>query len=80
LRGRDTVISNTQYAYPFVHQADCPEQLELPDPFRMTNGSRMASRADWDKKRLYIKEMLHFYQSGKIPPPSAPSCLMFLQP
>lgn len=41
---------------------------ELPDPFVMNDGGRVQSRADWEKRREEIKEMILYYQYGHIPP------------
>ncbi len=62
-------IDKLEVAYKFLHQSACPSITELPDPFKMYNGSRISSTSDWEKQRHYIKEMLQFYQYGKIPLP-----------
>lgn len=47
------------------------EVNELPDPFMMNDGSRVATRADWAKRREEIKEMMLYYQYGHMPPAPA---------
>ncbi|MBN1342265.1 MAG: hypothetical protein JXQ73_06275 [Phycisphaerae bacterium] len=46
-----------------------PELDDLPDPFRMNDGSRVASREDWTRRRREIAEMLAYYEYGHVPPP-----------
>ena len=41
---------------------------ELPDPFAMNDGSRVAAKADWEKRRQEIKRMILYYQYGHMPP------------
>lgn len=45
-----------------------PAIKELPDPFRMNDGSRVATREDWKKRRAEIAEILQFYEYGHLPP------------
>lgn len=45
-----------------------PVIKELPDPFRMNNGARVASRDDWSKRREEIKELLLRYEYGRLAP------------
>jgi len=45
-----------------------PDIKELPDPFLMSNGRRVKSKADWKKRREEIKAMMLYYQYGHIPP------------
>jgi hypothetical protein len=49
--------------------ADLPVVEGLPDPFMMNDGSRVASREDWGRRRAEIAEMIQFYEYGHIPPP-----------
>lgn len=39
----------------------------LPDPFRYRDGSRVETRADWDRRRLEIKQLLLDYKYGSMP-------------
>jgi hypothetical protein len=41
----------------------------LPDPFLLNGGTRVATRADWMKRREEIKELLFQYQYGHMAPP-----------
>jgi len=41
---------------------------ELPDPFIFNNGTRVASGADWDVRRVEIKEILANIEYGHMPP------------
>jgi len=46
-----------------------PEIKELPDPFLFSDGSRVTNKADWDRRRQQIKEIIQYYEYGHIPPP-----------
>ncbi len=45
-----------------------PAINELPDPFLMSSGKRVKSRADWARRREEIKEMVLYYEYGHIGP------------
>jgi len=47
-----------------------PAVAELPDPFLMAGGRRVATRADWAKRRREIREIVLHYEYGH--PPGAP--------
>jgi hypothetical protein len=47
---------------------DLPVIDELPDPFRMNDGTRVASVADWRRRREEIAELLLQYEYGRMPP------------
>jgi endo-1,4-beta-xylanase len=42
--------------------------MELVDPFRFNDGNRVASTADWEKRREEIKQLFAEYEYGKLPP------------
>jgi len=48
---------------------DLPAVKELPDPFRFLDGSRVETRADWEKRRDEIKTIIQHYGYGHMPPP-----------
>lgn len=51
------------------HAADqLPVVEELPDPFLMSNGTRVKTKADWQKRRTEITSMILHYQYGFMPP------------
>lgn len=54
------------YEFPPVEKL--PDQEGMPDPFRMHDGSRVATRGDWARQRHYLKAMLAHYQYGHMPP------------
>ena len=39
-----------------------PEIQGLPDPFLMNDGSRVAAREDWEKRRQEIKNQLEIFR------------------
>lgn len=41
---------------------------DLPDPFLMNDGTRVATYLDWTKRREEIKSMLLYYEYGHMPP------------
>lgn len=63
------IVDKLDVAYKFQGQSACDLITELPDPFKMYNGSRIPRIEEWEKQRHYIKEMLQFYLYGKIPLP-----------
>jgi hypothetical protein len=48
--------------------ADLPANHALPDPFLFPDGSRVASKADWQRRRDQIKAMVLNYEYGHLPP------------
>ncbi len=40
----------------------------MPDPFRKPDGSRVATRAEWQEQRAYLKALLEHYLYGRLPP------------
>src|SRR5260221_8622954 len=46
-----------------------PPVPELPDPFKFNDGSRMKTKADWEKRREEIKELVLTYEYGHPAPP-----------
>lgn len=46
-----------------------PAIKDLPDPFLMAGGERVASVDDWAKRREEIRGMLLYYQYGHLAPP-----------
>lgn len=57
-------------AQPFPAPGTLPMIAELPDPFRMADGSRVATVADWRKRREELKALILHYEYGH--PPDAP--------
>jgi len=45
-----------------------PVIQELPDPFLMNNGKRIAGKRDWRMRRDELKAMLLYYEYGHLPP------------
>ena len=49
-----------------------PDQLpvlgELPDPFLLRDGGRVSTTAEWERRRVEIREMLLHYAYGHLPP------------
>ncbi len=43
-------------------------RIELPNPFLFENGDRVASPADWTRRRLELRELLLDYEYGHAPP------------
>lgn len=41
---------------------------ELPDPFKLWDGTRLTSSADWACRREQIRELLQYYEYGHLPP------------
>jgi len=49
-----------------------PDQLpsvkELPDPFKMNDGSRVKTKEDWQRRRAELRELILGYEYGRMPP------------
>jgi hypothetical protein len=45
-----------------------PVRKEMPDVMLMNNGTRIATRAQWEKRRQEIKRTLAYYAVGQMPP------------
>jgi dienelactone hydrolase len=55
-------------AYDFPSFDNLVAKRGLPDPFMMVDGRRVKTLGDWEKQRMYIKDMLLYYQYGYYPP------------
>lgn len=55
-------------AAPLPGVAELPDVDELPDPFRMNDGSRVKTPADWAKRRDEMRAMILYYEYGHMPP------------
>ena len=40
----------------------------FPDPFVLKDASRVKSKADWERRRGELKEMILYYEYGRMPP------------
>ena len=63
-----TTLSGQVPAYDFPSFDDLKPHRGLPDPFIMYDGRRVEALEDWEKQRMYIKDMLLYYQYGYYPP------------
>ena len=59
-------ISKTVDAMPAP--AELPSIPKLPDPFKFIDGSRMTSKADWERRRFEISQLVQKYVYGPKPP------------
>ncbi len=55
-------------ASQFLPADKLPVIEQLPDPFLMNNGARVANAADWAKRRDEIKQLILYYEYGQLPP------------
>jgi hypothetical protein len=65
-------VSHSQqspYTFPSVTTLPVRANTAFPDPFLMQNGSRVKTCADWETQRKYLREMLLYYEYGRMPPP-----------
>jgi len=60
--------------------SDLPAMRELPDPFRMNDGSRVETKQDWRRRREEIQGLLLQYEYGRIPPADDAVALDFEAP
>jgi dienelactone hydrolase len=47
---------------------ELPEARELPDPFVFMDGSRVQTKADWERRRGELKTLVQAYAYGELPP------------
>ncbi len=64
----DAALRGLRRKGPYPDPYDLPEIKHLPDPFRFFNGARVKTRADWDKRREEIKDLMQYYEFGRKPP------------
>jgi hypothetical protein len=60
---------------PAVAVERLPASTDLPDPFLMQGGQRVASRADWDARRRELRELLLRHEYGHAPGPVSASAV-----
>jgi len=48
--------------------AALPERTELPDPLVLPDGRRIATAAEWERRRAEVKDLLQWYSTGLMPP------------
>jgi len=48
---------------------ELPAVQELPNPFRMNDGSPVTSRNDWAARRQELADAILYYEYGQMPPP-----------
>ena len=63
-----TTITAQGPAYDFPSFENLIAKRGLDDPFIMVDGRRVKTLEDWEKQRMYIKDMLLYYQYGYYPP------------
>ena len=63
----DHAIKNLRRTGKYPDPRDLPEIKYLPDPFTFFNGTRVRTRADWNKRREEIKDLAQYYEYGYMP-------------
>jgi hypothetical protein len=48
---------------------ELPSVKELPDPFVFLDGSRVKSKEDWKRRREELRDLVLYYEYGRMPPP-----------
>ena len=61
------VLASPLPAMPGVDKL--PTRTEMPDIMTMNNGKKVKTPADWQKRRVEMKEILEYYAVGVAPPP-----------
>jgi hypothetical protein len=56
---------------PYPDPYDLPNVNYLNDPFTFMDGTKVKSRADWDRRRQEIKSIAQYYEFGWVPPAPA---------
>ena len=60
-------IKTSMGTLPGVDQL--PDRRELPDIMVLNDGTKVATRAQWQKRRAEMKRILEYYAVGQMPPP-----------
>jgi hypothetical protein len=63
----DIAIRKLRRKGPYPDPHDLPEIKHLPDPFSFFDGARVKTRADWDKRRAQIRDLMQYYEFGRMP-------------
>ncbi|MDH7570144.1 MAG: hypothetical protein QHJ73_11230 [Armatimonadota bacterium] len=66
-----TALAAASAAGPLPPPEELPAVSEFPDPFRFLNGERVATRAQWERRRAEIRALLLHYEYGQAPPAPA---------
>jgi hypothetical protein len=61
-------VLGTAGAQTFPTPGSLPAIQELPDPFRMADGRRVATAEDWARRRQELKDLILHYEYGHFPP------------
>ncbi|MCT2536077.1 hypothetical protein NC661_19775 [Aquibacillus koreensis] len=67
LAGLKAVVQTLKRSEKFDEPHTLPEIAELPDPFTFMDGSKVTSKADWDRRAEELKDMYQFYMYGYMP-------------
>lgn len=62
------VVDCSDTPIKFPEPAKLPEITELPDPFLLLDGSRMASPSQWPCRRAELAAYAQYYEYGFLPP------------
>jgi endo-1,4-beta-xylanase len=68
-RGLDTALHGLRRRGKYPDPYDLPAVNNLPDPFTFLDGSKVRSIADWEKRRVEIKDLAMYYEFGSMPVP-----------
>lgn len=63
----DLALRGLRRKGPYPDAFDLPEVDHLNDPFRFFDGSRVRSKADWNRRREEIKALMQYYEFGVKP-------------
>jgi endo-1,4-beta-xylanase len=63
----DSAMRGLRRKGPYPDPYDLPEVKHLPDPFRFFDGRKVKTRADWDRRREEIKDLMQYYEFGRKP-------------
>lgn len=65
----EQAFTNLRRKGKYPDPIDLPETPHLTDPFTFFNGTRVKSKAEWDRRRDEIKELAQYYEYGYMPGP-----------
>ncbi|NIK77789.1 endo-1,4-beta-xylanase [Paenibacillus castaneae] len=65
--GLKSAVQALRRSEKFAEPGTLPKNMGLPDPFTFMNGSRVATKADWERRAEELKDMYQFYMYGYMP-------------
>jgi endo-1,4-beta-xylanase len=65
--GLEAALKGLRRAGKYPDPLDLPALTNLPDPFTFFDGTKVRTKADWDKRRTEIRDLVEYYEYGTMP-------------